>query len=387
MDSGELPKDNKATSIERQFEDMLDHPTIALVRLLSVAPILSTPWTFTFNGVAPDGMTAFVTDRVMTLRSQFVTDSAYGTWDYGWQPFAKEWETDSSGKKYVSKLKALLQEKTTISVEADGSFAGLKNFNTPVDVEDSLVTNINVRGTNWYGRGILRKMKKPFDRWNATMSSAERYERKISGAVWWIKYPSGSTMLNGSLTPNSQVAATLGQTIVANGFITTEDNSSTTALDGISSNGKWDIQLLSSYPTYQVAFGDTLRSHEVQMARAGELPERAVFEAEHGSRADSGNHIEFASTGASKRLDSMVEQFVKYVLRKVVAANWGEEVASRCGISLGSISTADKNRIAALYTSLINDPATRASEVLNNVDTKSLAEMVGLPVKKDPDHV
>jgi hypothetical protein len=186
---------------------MRTDPTISLIRDLVLGPILSSEWSVGHTDDAPKGAADLVLKNVSNIRKYLVENALTGLMDFGWQAFEKVWAVDQDGTTIIDKIKPLLQDITQILVDTKtGEYLGI--IQTPqfmqvseahqvgefqvfgsgyLKAKDTILCNINVEGTYWYGRAIMRNIVIPYDGWNTVNETADRYDKKIAGSHWRIQ--------------------------------------------------------------------------------------------------------------------------------------------------------------------------------------------------------
>lgn len=375
-DDGILPRP-LATEIESRFEELIEQPSIALVRAFATAPSIISEWSVTSTDEAPEDAKNLVEDLVLPLRDIFMSQAVLGTWDYGWNCFEKLGAVDSQGRWYIKKLKALSHEKTKLKVDPEGSLIGAVNYDEyELPVEALLVNYINVKGTNWYGKGYLKRMAQIKDWWDQCNNSAIRYDKKVAGAHWVVSYPVGSSMYKGSRTENSQIAIAILNSLESSGSVIVPLE---TYAEAVNNTPGWNIEIKSAYPTSGVAFLDRLRYLDTQYARAAEVPERGVFESQYGTKAEAGEHIDWATTGAESRAKELIRQFNWYLVNPVLVANYGPEAENTVQVTVSDINKAKRERIIKVYGQMMQDPAIRAQEY-PKLDTVAIYDQMGIPI-------
>lgn len=379
---GKLAKAVKSND-ERTLPLVKVHPTVTIVRAFAVAPMLAAEWSVTSTKDAPEGAKQLIEDLVMPLKDTFMPGAAFGTWDNGWQAWEKIADVDSQGRWYIKKLKQLYSPKTTLKVDPTGSLVGVLNYDAELTIDEALVNYINVEGTNWYGRGFLAGMIQPYNWWVDTNNAAIRHDKRIAGAHWVVTYPPGRSNYDNAMTDNFEIAKKLLQSLESSGSIIIPTNV-TQMLEGVGGkdNG-WSVDIKSAYPTAGVAFLDRLKYLDNLMARAGEVPERAVFESQYGTKAEAGEHIDWAITNAEYRSKSLINQLNWYLVNQVLLNNYGEGVENSVVLNVSDINQAKRARMWMVYQNLVTDPAIKAQEYTDNVDTRAVLDSLGIPLRAE----
>jgi len=382
-ESEELQKDAKSSgAFYKKIRQMRKDPTIALARELSVAAILASEWSIEEEDDAPEGASEFIGKNILPLRMHILKTSLFGCIDFGWQPYEKVFELKPQSNLIgLAKLKPLLQDNTVIIVDpVTGAFNGFKNYEDTLDIADSLLVNIRVEGTNWYGSGFSEVVEKPYNEWNVTNDAAVRYDEKIAGAHWVVHYPVGTTLFNGVDTDNYEIAIAILNKLQASGSVVIPRTLLQTADDMSRTEDGWEIEIVSAYPTSDVAFLQRLRYHDALKVRAYCTPERAVLEGQFGTKAESEAHADFAITNMELRHEEMVLQYNWHLINQILRTNWGEEFENTVKISVAPITDVNKQFLRQAYLAGLSNPAVADAEA-QAIDYEQLREELGLHTK------
>lgn len=380
-----LPKSTTTagTTFYAAVRKMRKHPTVALARQLCIAPLLAAPWTIETNDGAPTGAEQLIEKAVMPLKFHLLKTSLLGCLDFGWQAYEKVFKIMPDSSTGIDKIKPLLQDITEINIDpATGSFNGVKNGEVTLALEETLLVNMEVEGTNWYGESFSAIVEKPYNEWMFCNDAAVRYDQKLAGAHWVIHYPKGFTMVDGVKTDNFVLAKQVVAALQSSGSIvvckTVEG-----MVDGLNGDTKaWEIELKSAYPTANVAFIDRLKYQDALMARAYGLPERAVLEGQFGTKAEAEAHADFAITNMELRHQMMVLQYNWHLVNHLLRLNYGEEAENTVYLKVSPITDVNLQYLRQIYTTLLSNPETMSAEQME-VDITSLREQVGIPTKSN----
>ena len=371
---------------------MRKHPTVKLARFLSIAPALAAEWAIEFDDeideAKRDEITKEVKRQIFPHRAKLLEQAFFGMIDFGWAPFELVWSPDWT----LQDIKSLLQELTDILADkADGSFRG---FYQAAQGESQAVTlkleegkvclfNQNVEGTDWYGQGDSQAAE---DHWNSaliTEATARKYDRKTAGAHWWVQYPAGQTMYEGTLTDNGLIADSILAQLVANGSISTPRTADRLHLDmdvgkvGLN-NDAWSIELIESTGTTSSSLNDRSRYLDAQIVRAYLQPERTMTEGKFGTKAESGEQQDLALTVVAHRLKLFLEALNRYVTNQVVVLFFGEDMRDKVKIISNPIEDEKQKFFRELYREILKTPDGALIE-LGQVDMDALREAAGVP--------
>ncbi len=380
------------------FRRILNDPTIRYVRTLAYAPILASKWSVKACKDAPAGAADLIYEMFESLRLQYFDDAVRGI-DYGWAPFEQVFTLVESGPHvgsfWLSRLKALLHDVTSIYLTPEGTFAGFNNNGNVVDPVKSLLYTYDGESGNLYGRGRCMNMLEVVPWWRDANEGALRYDRKIAGVFMICHYPPGQSIdRTGKLVENWVIAQQMLDSVsagkpiaVCNEFAGEMEDRFLTNIS-TADRTRWKIELLEDNGSRQPGFGDRLAYLDRQKARGWQLSERSAFEAQKsGSRADSeshgdiiviqGNIIKHALTQLANGSPIQMNSPVNNVLRM----NYGEKAVGTVKLMSESISEDQKAFIRSIATEVLaGDP-----NLLGSVsDIGQVFEQAGLPVPSDP---
>jgi len=381
-----------------KVREMRKDPTISLVRDLVLGPIVSSEWSVGHTKEAPEGSVEFITKTINNLRTYLVTNALTGWMDFGWQAFEKIWVVDDEGMVTVDKLKPLLQDITHILVDVKtGEYRGTIQQYSPyypqelvqvngwpvfgagyLRAKDTILTNINVEGTYWYGRAIMENAVIPYDGWTTVNDSADRYDRKIAGSHWVVHYPLGEGTLNGVEVDNFIIAERLIQNLESSGAIAVPRQVDQVAMeigaDGVTPDA-WKIELLSDQSSQQAAFIDRLKYYDALKVRALGFPERSVLEGKFGTKAEAEVHSDLAVVIADYRHQTLTEQISYQLINDLLRYNWGRESIGTVFLKAAPIADDIKIFLRQIFLTLMqHDPRT----ALKNINGDEIRAKLGL---------
>ena len=364
-----VPKLNN-TKLRRMRKD----PVIALVRVTFFSGILAGEWSY--EGDNPDQV-EFIKSQLEPIRRLLLSTGALGCFDFGWQPYEKIYDIDPVTKMTVLiKLKPLIQDNTEILVdEKTGQLLGFKNGEANLPIEKVLLLNFDVEGTDYKGTSTLENAEQPYDSSQALEDAAARFDAKMAGAHWVIKYPDGNTDYNGTLTPNHEIADKILASLQSSGSIAIPV--AQLPFQEGNSDGGWDIKLLTADGGTFSFFSrfDYLDKNKV---RALGFPERTVFEGTHGTKADAVAHIDFVLTMIEYRHDCLLELINWHLVNQLLELNYGPEFKNMVTVKAGSIASESKDRLAKIYELILANPDGMMME-LNAIDVPAIAEVLAVP--------
>jgi len=386
---------------------MRKDPTISLVRDLVVGPIVTSEWSIGHTDEAPKGAPEFIGKNINNLRSYLVTHSLTGWMDFGWQVFEKVWAIDENGMTVIDKVKPLLQDITRILVNTDtGEYLGTlqlpihgKKFESRIIGDDlafgsgflktreTILTNINVEGTYWYGRAIMANVLVPYNGWVTVNCSADRYDQKIAGSHWVIHYPLGNTIIDDVETDNFTIAQNLLQNLESSGAIAVPRQVDQ-MIAFFNETGKappdaWKIEILSDQTNQQSNFIDRLKYYDILKVRALGFPERSVLEGQFGTKAEAEVHSDLAVVIAEYRHTRLTEHISYQLVNDLLRYNYGKEAIGTVFLKPAPIADDIKLFLRQVFQTLMqHDPET----ALKKINADEVKERLGLPMNtKDDD--
>lgn len=356
--------------------EMRKDPTLAFIRTMLAAPILSTGWSYEEQGEPPEGAREFVEDELGKQRFELLRNSVNGCMDFGWQPFEKVMKVRRDGKIGFRKLKPMIQDVTEIRIDdLTGAYRGLKQDFVLLDPVSTLTVAWDVEGTNWYGHALMLNAKDPYNHWNDANDSAKRFDQRIAGAHWVVHYPVGKSMYEGAELDNGEIAKKILQSLEASGRISIPWNLDEMLPDSASKEA-WKIEILSS--DGKQSFTDRLKYLDALKARAMGFTERSVFEGQFGTKAEAGEHADFTITMMELRHQMITNQVNEYCVNPLLRFNYGEEAADTITVKPIPLQDETKKVLVKVYEKILSSPDA-ALEEFDNIDRESMRSQLGIP--------
>lgn len=372
------------------YRKMRRHPTIALARALSIAPIVAAEWSIEADEGVPDWQVAFIRDQFIPAREPLVERCLLGGCDYGWQPFEKVFDSytePTTGATLVRlrKLKPLLQQMTDILVdEGTGAFLGFKQKDLRVPLEKGLLVNFRVEGTEHHGEPLLENARETWNDWQEANKGAQRYDRKVAGSHWVIHYPEGESEIPGlGLKANAEIAQMMLDSLESSGSIAISDlkKAYSEQLDN-GDNQAWRIELMSDASARQANFIERLRYLDTLLARSLLMPERAILEGQFGTLAESETQGDIALTLAELTHKHLTRLINWHAVDQLLALNFGEQSRGAIRLVASPLRDATKAFLKELYTSILTNPSGFLEE-FGLIDTDALKDKLGVPKIKE----
>lgn len=389
------PKDQRATDYE-SIREMRCDPTISLARRLTAAPMLNARWSIEATDEAPEGAFELI-DRVMLpMRMHILQQVVHGCLDFGWIGFEKVFHVDDDGSVCLKKLKPLLHDITDILIDPKtGAYKGLVQFyrgsgttiitgeEVRLNLEESWLINIDVEGTNWYGRSVMLNAESVHDKWNKIEEAADRYDNKVAGSTWVVYYPPGKSEVNGVLTDNYTIANQILRSLEATGTMAVP-TSVDEMVDSMNKDSPqaWKIELVSDMSNARAHFIERQSYLDKLKVRAFGFPERAILEGEFGTKAEAVAHGDFAIANMQLLLDYIVQQLNWHVVNQMLRLNWGVEYENTVYIEAAPIADITLGYLRDIYQAIL----TKNDDF--EVDVDAVRDKLGvptLPKEDEPD--
>ena len=365
----------------KKVRAMRKHPTVRLVRVLSIASMSAAKWSVTTTDKAPEGAKDLI-ETLLPMQAHIMSSGLRGMFDFGWQPFEKVWKYNLEANQIqLRKLKPLLQDQTVIMVESkNGDFAGFKQFQTFIGVSNALLLNQDVEGTYWYGEGTMQAVEFAYNRWLVTDSSNVRYDEKISGAHWVIHYPLGRSTYGGVKMDNHDIANYLLNALQGSGsFVVprTVENYTVDLNSTVGDDSAWKIEILQGDGA-QSSFSQRMQYLDAQIVRAAEFPERSILEGQYGTKADAEAHADFAVARMDFRNKRFIEQINEGLANQMLRINYGESAENSVKIEVAPIADDKKTLLRQVYLGALANPQMAANEYAQ-IDMQAIRDTIQIP--------
>ena len=384
---GALLRDTRTGTTEwyRKIREMRKHPTVSLVRDLSLSVMAGSNWSVKAEDDAPEGAKEFIDRQLLPMQDTVMGTALQGTFDFGWQPFEKIFQFNIETLQIeIGKLKPLLQDQTDIVVKTNtGQFAGFKQFMTFLDLPNVLLINWKVEGTYYYGEGNMPTIETAFNRWMVTDASNVMYDKKISGAHWVVHYPVGYSVCDGVKVDNFKLANTMLLALENSGSIVVPNDlqSIVNDMNASSQDTAWKIELLNVDASAQVGFQQRLAYLDSLIVRAGGFPERSILEGQYGTKAEAEAHADFAVALMDYRNKQIINQINWHLVNQLLVLNFGAKAANSVRIEIAPIADDKIAMIKQVYLAALSNPAVGPGE-LQSLDMLAMRDQVGLPTSE-----
>lgn len=370
------------------YRTMRLHPTIALARAFSSAPIIAGDWLIESDDEIDDELVQFIQKQMFPIREQLLATAMHGTTDFGWQGWEKVFE-EKDGRIVLKKAKPLLQDITKIMVDpTTGAFIGFqqadangREFLLPID--NSLLISARVEGTQWHGEALMENARKWYNRHNEADKVSADYDRKVAGANVIVHYPTGSsvTIKDGPKEDNGVVAKRILAAMEGTGGVVIP-NVLHKHIEKLNKEAKeqagWRIEILSDGVPKQYAFVPRLQYIDRMLVRAFHLPERAVLEGAFGTKADASTHADLALVVMELAHADITRHINWHLVDQLLALNWGDEFRSTVRLVAAPLSDEKLAYLRDIYKSILAN-ATLALEEGQQIDTDGIKDAIGVP--------
>jgi hypothetical protein len=384
--TGALPNTNIPQAWYKLVREMRRDPTIALARELVLAPLLAAQWSFEATEDAPEGAVELLEDVFLHQRIRLLRHTMRGFLDFGWQGFEKVWKVRDDGKAVISKFKPLLQDITEIQVDTAGKIIGLLQDvdQLTLPLENILVLSNNVEGTNWYGEPIMRGAEDPYQAWKLTSAAASKYDTKVSGAHWVVYYPTspGQVEFRGVMTSTYDVAMAILAGLESNGRIAIPRGVDEMMDELMAGSGKssWGIELLSDKGAGTTTFIDRMKYLDSLKVRAFGLPERSVLEGQYGTKAEAGEHADFAITALDVKHQEIVMDINDHAVDSVLEMNYGATARGAVAIQVAPVTDDKRAFLQKVYSAVLANTEGFAV-AMSTLDVAAMQEQLNIPAQ------
>ena len=375
-----------------QYRLLRSDPTIALARAVVAAPIISAPWVIDADKNVPQEYVDVVNEEYQAHRFDILWNAVFGCIDFGWQPFEVVWDVrEKDSYLGFARWKPLLQDLTDIIVNTEtGAFDGVRQDSPQVAQRItigplySIAFAFDVEGTQLYGKPLLENTAASKVQWDAIEESAGRYDRKIAGANWVVHYPVGDTALDGdeeNRQPNNEIAQDILQSLESSGAVALPNNMEDFVNDLGKQNDAWRIELLAASASGSSQFVERENYLDKLKVRAMGIPERAILEGTFGTKAEAGEHGNFAIINMDLRHQYLINQLNKHSVNRFVVLNFGKQFKNTIRIKAQPIQNKVESLLAEMYKTLLFSAS--GEEFISRIDISQVESVLGIPIKTD----
>ena len=372
------------------YRTMRKHPTIALGRALTIAPVVAAQWSYEADDDADDEWVQFIQAELNRIREPLLQTALEGGCDFGWAPFEKVFHLTRDGRIGVRRLKSLLQDHTTILIDQHGEWVGFKqwaqvaNDGTGNEVhlfqDTALLFSFRVEGTQWHGQSLLENVREPYNNWAEANAGAARYDKKLAGSHWVIFYPPGTSKLDGVETENGKVAKEILQQLESSGSVSVPRSvaKSVEELNREREFPAWEISLMSDQSPRQPSFVDRLNYLDKLLIRGLLTPERAILEGQFGTKAEAGVHADIAVIQRELEHRHVTRVVNEQVVDQLLTVNFGPDTAGKVRAVAAPLVDADREWLREVYKAVLDNPQGFLEEI-GWIDRDGLKDKIGVP--------
>jgi hypothetical protein len=391
---------SRAVTYARAREVRRD-PVVKLARLLCIAPALAADWTVEATEGAPEGAEDYVVESFVEHKQSILKAALFSMIDYGWCGLEPVWVANEAGQWVVDRFTNLLVDITKILIDpTTADFVGFQQKFKDAKGKDTELTisgmakavlfNQYQEGSNFYGVGDLEDLDQTMQRYDKTMSNADKYDEKSAGGTWVVRYPVGQTMYAGAMTDNLFIAKSLLASIKSNGGLCIPAAISSAlgpATGGqpynkIITANDWEIEFKETGAGGAASFLARAQYLDTLKVRGLGLPERAILEGKHGTKAEAEAHADVALTVAADRVDYVLATLNKGPVYAGLYMNFGPEAAKSVKVISSPVGADEKLFLRDLYKQILGN-ADLALLDFDSVDMAAIRDITGIP-SRDP---
>ena len=373
----------------KTYEEMRLDATIAFARMLCVAPLVTTGWSYENKLHAPIGAKEMCEDTLEQFRMMIVKQALEGYVDFGWSGWEVVWSVNKSGFNVPQLVKHLLQPQTIILIdESTGEYQGLRqetgkdNNQVDLTVQESLRITIDVSGTNWYGRPLLENSRQAYLSGLTVDKAANQYDTKIAGSHWIIHYPIGTSPYgdSGVETDNYKIAKDMLAAITySSGYVVPRRIA--TFIDDMNKQfgeDQWKIDLISDQGKGTTGFIERQKYLDALKVRGLGFPERAILEGQFGTKAEAETHANVALVNFELRHMILCQQVNQQLTNQILSLNYGDEAIDSVIIVPIPLANVKQAFWKDLYARFLADPSILMQEY-SMIDMAAFRANLDLP--------
>ena len=377
------------------YRKMRTSPTLAIGRVAAQAPVKFLAARATWAGGKGDAeKVKFVKDALNPMWRAFVRECCnYGV-DYGFQAFEVVWESRKQDGRLAllpKAIKPLLADITKPKIDEDtGELVGLTNTGArEVTLTGSQFAWYahNAEAGNPWGSARLENCRQPWHAWESCFKKIGQYVTKVAGVIPMVEYPEGRTQdESGAMKDNFDLAnaimarlgsghgVTMPNTLVAWAQEMVERGVDTSKMQA------WKISFLEA-GQHGGDLEKIIGYIDKSMLRGYIVPERAVLEGTHGTKADASAHGDLLISMGSEVAHEITECWNKYVVDPTVEANFGAEAVGTIRMSMPKTEGEDVKTLVAVLKQILNTPPGLES-FMASVDLDAMLEQGGFPLEE-----
>lgn len=375
------------------YRIMRGHPTLALARAITFAPIIASQWTAekTRDDV-PDAHVNLILDTFKSKRRRIFAEALRGV-DFGNYKFENVWEY-KRGFWLIDYLKPLAVDRNAILVDKkSGKFAGVRPYGARPTGEDDLgplkswVYAHDGEAGDLSGRSRFENVRETaWADWLDTAFRLGKLRNKLAGVIPIIYHPPGSfeePENSGNYITYQQAARTAAEALMRGDYVTVERlGFNAQDLKNNPDLLKTGLVLIDFYEggDYAPAQDGMIKNLEYddrQLMRGYLKPERVALEARGGTRADAETHSDTGVLIDELLADDIDGQLNAGPVDDVLAVNFGED--ARGGVILKTSPLVNRKAIVneRIIQSLIK--AGLGEDFARTLDIDEMLETMDVP--------
>jgi len=347
---GTLNRSYNTIGTYTQLRAVRKDPTVQLARTMLVSCIQAGSWNIEADDDVPAEVSEFF-QHILPLREELIHNAvAYAKVDFGWQGFEKLFSSDGN-RIYIDALKPLLHDMTTILVTENGHFNGYRQNSMswgsvsqqtgtigpamPLDIPlvKCLHIAFGVEAGYLYGMPLLENIRQSMDMWDECNGGARRYDKKLAGTHWVVKYPPGTGTVDGVSTDNGDIAVLVLAALESSGSVAIPTTTAQVLQEltnaEVANLYAWNVELLDDKGKKQASFNDRLKYLDAQKVRGLGFPERSILEGQYGTKAEAGEHIGLLMTNIQETDRAITRVLNKQLVNQLLVLNFGAEMVGR----------------------------------------------------------
>ena len=378
-----------------QLRAVRKDPTVQLARAMLIGCILAGSWNIEADEDVPAEVKEFF-EHVLSLREDFIYNAvAFGKVDFGWCGFEKIFSTDGN-RIMIESLKPLLHDMTLVLVTPHGRFDGYKQNSMGwgvlnpqagttgpamplvIPVEKCLHIAFNVEAGYLYGMPLLENIRASMDMWDECNDGARRYDKKLAGTHWVVKFPPGTGTVDGESVDNGVIAASLLAALESSGSVAIPTTTAQVLQELVNAEVAnlyaWSVELLDDKGKKQSSFGDRLKYLDNQKVRGLGFPERAILEGSFGTKAEAGVHGDLALQNIEATDRQIARVFNQQLVNQLLVLNFGEQYQDRVRVVAAPLVDKQIAFLRKVYE--------KRSETDPDIDLNAMRDKTGIPTEE-----
>jgi hypothetical protein len=368
-------------------------PALTMSRAAITAPIRAADKSYEAVEGASDDRTERIRSVADRLWAEYVME-ALDAPSMGWAGFEKVWGR-RDGMWVIVDLKPLPQEGNTILVTPTGAYAGLRTLgldNRQLDLSPlySFVYTIDGKKRNFYGRPWHENARQTWHNKMMALVELAKLNKKASGIQPKMYYPPGTDSATGKSNRDlatEYIAAYMGGNGLAlpslAGTINADSLADYRNIQGLAETALWDIKVedFGNNAPAAASILAQIQYYNAELSRAWHVPERAVQEGQHGTKAEAETHGDIALTVAELVYGDICAAFNRGVVDDLLAVNFGEAARGTVMVKPGRLTDVWAGTDLALLNGLIVNADTLMA-LVEVVDWDALLTRRGVPKVK-----